>query len=613
MRSFGNCGPLLLAAGLLGLCGAAQGQVLWQKTYLGGQPGVDGVSYTASAKLANNRYVHVGVSNSSPAPGSYLSHPYYLFTNAQADSVGGLYTSAPNDTPAEVVGNGDGTFTWLGFRLVVMPQRNYEHLFTRVNQQGQTLWEIPFHLPNTAINRPTAGQVGGLLRTPDGYIAAADSAEYVPPTSFSLTPRQVLYRFDNLGRQVWRLYVPGDATTQDVKKQDNGSYVACGYVGQRTPLTSSFRYALDWRLVEFTHGGDTLRTRRFGIEGDMDQAVRLAPTVDHGLAVLTRYEPRLGSTGEQTHLVKLDSLWRVQWDVRVDALGSRYLTDLAVTTAGEYLLTGGLLQANRRTVGVVARYAATGQALGTVTAGPAANPDSYFSRLVYEPGDPLMAWGSTFVPNVPGPGVAPTTQRFFSAGFGGVAPPFVPAYCRYPPQPLVSASRPQPDSLVLLELHTAGPRYAQAVAFRWELGDGTVVERATGGPVRHRYAAGQVPPPGTAVRLTVTNNLGCAGTVVVYPFGRPSATQAARALAGRVALFPNPAAETATLRLAAAPPGPATVRVLDALGRLVLAYATQPQAGQLEQALDLRPLPPGVYTVQLSTAAGSCTKRLVRQ
>ena len=612
MYAFGKRSLLLGATGLLWLAGTAKGQVLWQKTYLGGQPGVTQIGYLWSAKIGNNLYVHVGVSDSRPG-GIPFSYPYYLFTNARADSIGGLYTTATQGTPSAVVSNGDGTFTWLGVQRILTPRSATEHLLTRVNQQGQTLWATTFHRPNYAINREAAGSTGGLIRTPDGYLAAADSQTFANPTDRIPLERQWFHRFDNQGRRVWRLNVPGDANSQDVKKQANGSYVACGYVGRRTPLTPSAYFSLDWRLVEFTHGGDTVRTKRFGIEGDMEEAIRLAPTAEHGLAVLTHYDPRLGSTGQQTHLVKLDSLWRVQWDVRVDAGGSRYLTDLAVTTAGEYLLTGGLLQANRRTVGVVARYAATGQALGAVTAGPAANPDTYFSRLVYEPGDPLMAWGGTDVPNVPGPGVAPTTRRFFSAGFGGVAPPFVPAYCRYLPQPNVAASRPQPDSLVLLQLHTPGPRYAQAVAFRWELGDGTVVERATGGPVRHRYAAGQVPPAGTPVRLTITNNLGCAATVVVYPFGLPSASQAARALAARVALFPNPAAETATLRLAAAPPGPATVRVLDALGRELLAYALRPQTGQLELVLDLHLLPPGVYAVQLHTTAGSCTKRLVRQ
>ena len=244
-----------------------------------------------------------------------------------------------------------------------------------------------------------------------------------------------------------------------------------------------------------------------------------------------------------------------------------------------------------------------------MAATPAA--ETSLTRLVYEPGDPLMAWGAVQLPRPPAPGMPPSSRRTFSAGFGNVAGPFVPDYCRYPPVPNAAYLQPQPDSLVLLQLSTAGPRYAQNVIFRWDLGDGTVVERNTGGVVRHRYAPGRVPGPGTAVRLTLTNNLGCTATQTLYPWGRPTAAQQARALGAQATLWPNPAAGTATLALAEAPAGGATVQVLDALGR-VLQTRTLP-AGAAALTLDVGGLAAGVYAVRVSAVAGSFAKRLVRE
>nr|WP_230687895.1 T9SS type A sorting domain-containing protein [Hymenobacter ruricola] len=229
-----------------------------------------------------------------------------------------------------------------------------------------------------------------------------------------------------------------------------------------------------------------------------------------------------------------------------------------------------------------------------------------------------MVWGSAYVYDTP----AQTAykQRFYGLGIGGqgaagapVGAPFVPDYCRYPPQanagwrPLDPA---HPDSLVLTELSSAGPRHAQNVAFRWELGDGAVRETAAGGTLRYRYA--RAPAPGTPVTLTVTNNLGCTGTLTLYPFGRPTAAQRGRALAARAELFPNPAHDAATLALDQLPPGPVAVAVLDALGRAVLRPEARPAGGALAVALDLRGLPPGVYAVRVNTSAGSFSKRLVR-
>ena len=107
----------------------------------------------------------------------------------------------------------------------------------------------------------------------------------------------------------------------------------------------------------------------------------------------------------------------------------------------------------------------------------------------------------------------------------GLPAPYQPPYCQAPPVAYFAAALgTRADTLRVLEASTPGPRYGQLVAWRWDWGDGTASTARAPGP--HAYAA--VPAPGTPVRLAVTNNLGCTATLVVYPWGRPSATQASR-------------------------------------------------------------------------------------
>ena len=81
--------------------------------------------------------------------------------------------------------------------------------------------------------------------------------------------------------------------------------------------------------------------------------------------------------------------------------------------------------------------------------------------------------------------------------------------------------------------------------------------------------------------------------------------------AGIESLFPNPAAQTSTVRFALAAPGDARLDVFDALGRRVATLVDGPlAAGVHEATLDVSALPTGVYLVRLRTDAGPETIRL---
>ncbi len=85
---------------------------------------------------------------------------------------------------------------------------------------------------------------------------------------------------------------------------------------------------------------------------------------------------------------------------------------------------------------------------------------------------------------------------------------------------------------------------------------------------------------------------------------------AAVALAQQVALYPNPAKQTASVELPASlGRQPVQASLFDAVGRQVYT-TTLPAQGATVHALDVRALPPGVYQLRLQTSAGLLVKRL---
>ncbi|WP_345234067.1 T9SS type A sorting domain-containing protein, partial [Hymenobacter saemangeumensis] len=91
--------------------------------------------------------------------------------------------------------------------------------------------------------------------------------------------------------------------------------------------------------------------------------------------------------------------------------------------------------------------------------------------------------------------------------------------------------------------------------------------------------------------------------------------QQARALAGRLQLYPNPATGAdVTVALAGLQPQPPIAgQLLDGVGRVVQQLTLRVQGGEARSLLPLQGLPAGVYTLRLLPAEGPVTKRLVRQ
>ena len=369
--------------------------------------------------------------------------------------------------------------------------------------------------------------------------------------------------------------------------------------------------------------GDTIRSQRFGAPPpDAEYINDLHPTPNGGLllggAVLPQFYARQPSQG---WLLQLDSLGQTQWEQRVVAAavsgnkGADFFHAAPLATGD--VLVGGVnfvpssLLPNSATVDYLAAYRPQGAGAGPVWEvryTGAGNGDQY---QTLGPDGTLFRLGDRYAdPQVPASNFGRLT-RFANAGT-----PYAPAYCQRPPVALAGFARsPTGDTLRLVDFSTPGPRFAQLVRWRWHYPDGFYHDGPA--PPPHRFA---VPPgPGAALTLTVTNNLGCAATQVLYPFGLPTAAQQARARAGQAGVFPNPAEAGggATLALAGLPPGTtATAQLLDGLGRAL--GPPQPLAagpdGRATARLALAGRAPGLYAVRVRLPDGTAfAKKLLVQ
>ncbi len=126
------------------------------------------------------------------------------------------------------------------------------------------------------------------------------------------------------------------------------------------------------------------------------------------------------------------------------------------------------------------------------------------------------------------------------------------------------------------------------------------------------YAAGIVGAPVSFGSYPLASNL--TGQVGVVARLAPSTLTATSARASTVAigLYPTPAHGLATVQLPAGlAAGPATLTLLDALGRTVRARTVALSAGSSQAAFDVAGLAPGVYTLHVAVGERTSTARLV--
>ncbi len=499
-------------------------------------------------------------------------------------------------------------------------------LLLRIDTTGVVRWRRSYRLANCY---PSLNVIDNILRTGDGYLLCTNRNAFPGSTGpLFLTPN--ITKIDFSGNIVWERSMGTRGYGQvgrvaDIVACPDGSYLAFGNTDDGTPYVpgSPARDRLDYFVAKFTSAGDTLRTFRFGTPNQDEEGQRLRLTPDGGAAVIGyRYRPGVFPPQLDGQVYGLDSLFRPRWQRTHHFIAPRFQTPNQVNTLLQPLASGDVLCGGdslflRNTpaltglVGWAAElraYTPTGGQRWAFGHRYANGPATQLATMVNH------ADGSAYLTGTVG-AISPRNGVIldyagYAAYLTNVGVPYVPDLCARPPVAYFAAAAATPAQAQVLESSAAGPRHGVLVAWRWAWGDGSFSTGRSPGP--HTYAS--PPPPGTAVTLTVTNNLGCTASRTEYPFGPLSAAQQARALGGRLALFPNPTSGAVVVELGGlAAQGPAALALCNPLGQVLRRGTAPVQGGRLATALDLSGLPSGLYLLRVVTREGTATKRLVKE
>lgn len=484
---------------------------------------------------------------------------------------------------------------------VFTPGRDF---IARHDSVGNIRW-IRYYL----VNGYTTGG-GYLFALPDGGAINVCQTAYQGVSTIGATS---VLRFDSTGGIVWQRNVGrANSVITATALLPDGTYAVAGY--QRRPNQNpgpglGFAYADAW-VFRITAAGDTVGSRYFRVPGSLTYLTDVAAS-EHGGMLLCGGIRDGAAVQEQGWLLQLDSLGRVQWERRTDPNPGLTQPNYEfyrchALQGGGGMVLGVKFPPNNLSIplnGYLAAYRPSGSTAQPAWEIPIVSGQEPFQQSDLTSRGELTLSG---VVRVPGNLYEPISLLRLQAA----ERPYLPNYCQTPPVAYFAAAVPIPTELRVLEASTPGPRYGVLLLWHWDFGDGSSYDGPA--PPPHRYAT--VPAPGTAVTLAVVNNLGCRSVYTTYPWGGPTATQPGRELAARASLWPNPAAAQATLRLSAAPAGPARLELLDVLGRPVRRYLARPVGGTLSQEIDLAGLAPGVYAVRVALADGrTFAKRLVVQ
>ncbi|UOQ97734.1 T9SS type A sorting domain-containing protein [Hymenobacter sp. 5317J-9] len=485
---------------------------------------------------------------------------------------------------------------------------SWTYSLIQLDTLGQVRWQQFY--PVTPVS--TVAAASALLQVPDGFLVLVSPVSPASTSTATYTQGGVA-KFDRQGTPLWQRTWPsrgygGVGSLGGLVARPDGSYLATGFADNGTIYNGGATSPrLDYWLVQFSPQGDTIRTARFGVSPQFETGYAVFNTANGG-AVVSGVRRLPTSANNDAVLLQVDSLLRPQWSyIQPNPSGySEYFNIVQPMRSGNIVVGGGrYVYLTGENYGYLAAFSAGGVPRWSWQHHYANNPQNLtgYSTMISRPDSSAYLAGG-FLANS-----SATTGEDLFTHVANVGAPYVADLCRVRPQALVGyAFTAGGDSLRLVSLSTAGPRYAALALWRWDFGDGTFFDGPA--PPPHRYAPGT--GAGTAVRLTVTNNLGCTSTQAVFPFALAAA--GARALVAGARLWPNPTAGAATLEvpgLRAQPPVP--VEVLNALGQVVRARVVPVRGGVARAELNLTGLPPGVYAVRLRAAEGAVVKRFVRE
>ncbi|WP_201979157.1 PKD domain-containing protein [Hymenobacter rubidus] len=610
---------LLMLGSLVSIYADAQPSLTWQRIYRKRQLDTY-LSVSFGYRISSARYVLGGrlvVPDPTVTPGTGLrSSPGLLFLNAAGDSIGsrfhtlrGLSPSAPNASIRDICRTPAGGIAATGWMLDSVD--HYSNFFYTCDTLGSRL--TPFRYFN--VHSYGSASDSKMLPLPDGYLVLVGTT--TSPAQVSAVTHQLgaVFKLDLQGNVVWqRLFPEVDLLINDIVPRPDGSYALIGNrlfyrQGQASPVHV-------W-VGGVTATGDTLPGRLYpGLHGtDYTFANAAALTPDGGL-LLAGYSKGQGLTAGSTLfnqglLVKLDAQGTVQqtrtivspaWGASYSDAGSR-LFRLSVLSNGDALAFGYYSTITGITTSAFSSFLG---GFAAVTLQPSfqlldSPLTGSYPTLLHEANGQLRVQGGYASSNRNG---GTLVRAYQNAGV-----PYQPNLCATPPVPNAGyAFNAARDTLRLADFSTGGGIYAVVSAWHWSFGDGSTYDGRT--PPPHRYNA--PPTAATPVTLTVTNNLGCSATQMLFPFALSTAAQ--RELAARVQLFPSPVASggAVTVQWPGLQPSPVEVRgeLLDALGRVARHLAWPVATISQGVALDIAGLGAGLYMLRLQAAEGTATRRL---
>ncbi len=595
---------LLASVGFIGATigpKAATAQLVQQWSRFYGTPALTETIAT-TLRLGPNRFISAGawaLQNRIPDPEDYQS--YFLVTDTTGAIVQEILV---NDSTRQSLGLlhivtaslGEGYGIGIGYDSA----QQYRYQVCRFDSLGQMRWHrwLPGKLSSVENKR--------LLALPNGVLA--------PDSKFGRGGRAAVTRLDGAGHLRWQRTSSRQSDGPEVVPLPDGSYAWLTTDIWRQTGPVNIYYGYDFKLLKLSPAGDSLGCVYLNDTG-YDIGDRLIATTDGGLLLIGRNSIPPFAIPQRAVVIKLDANWQEQWRYTLvvpngnNDDGAR-LFDAEELANGHYLL---LTSAPNKILEIAppTSGSSTASLVWSLPLPTQGGETVAATHLVLDndPAGTLRLFGGwvTYSPrfNV-------DTWRGLYTGVS--APAATVNYCALPPSTPAASFQflpPLADSLRFsldVAATTPGPRYAEISRIDWDWGDGTPAD--SGRAVTHRFAS-RTP---VRVRCTVTNNLFCATSLDLFPFGPLTALAEERARAAALAVFPNPSADGRfTLRLPDAdaddaPPG-AHLTICDALGRVL----SQLPAESPQTRLDLSQQPPGVYWLRLTWPDGSTvSKKLVR-
>ena len=571
----------VLITGLLSLVSLVEAQPApvsqWVRRV--GLPTVREYGYT-SLQLGANRYVSAG---GSSAGNGRVQSAFLAFSDSAGNTLSQrtypLMGFRMTNISAVSQLNG-GRFLALGYGLLVNGYARPVMMLTQYDSLGSVQWQQPYtggdslRIEWNMTAAPTGGYTSGERSLPNFW-------------------RTFVTRFDARGRQLWERGYGTFSRGHRIAPLPDGAYVLASVDYTRT-IQPQYNYReAEMKLYRLSPAGDSLTSVWLDTPGYHDYPLQLLPTLDGGLLVIGYQEQTFQSVSPRGFCIKLDSAWHEQWRHIVPVGRFRQVQELA---NGHFLLSGTTLPPYSMIELAPPTYATPADTIPTVAWELTRLPVSGETMFV-EPGGRVRLMGIT---SGTVPGDADLGIQLFT---GLQSSPVSVDMCARPPQltqpPTFGALMGNTLTFTLDSAATlAGPRYGEVSLVEGDFGDGSPPD--TGYVVSHAFAS----PAPVRVRCRVVNNLWCATTADLFPFGPVGVPEEVTAA---VSVFPNPSATGAyTVRTSAG----ATYTVLDATGRAV---ATGRLTGP-EAELDLRAQSTGVYALRLSWPDGrSLTRRLIRQ